>query len=77
MKKVLANDPSLNWKTLETPHFNIHFDLKHQSIAVKTEQIAERVHQRLSKQLNWQPIEKTDLILTDSTDFANGSATPF
>ena len=72
-----ANDPSLQWKTLETPHFNIHFDNNLRETAVKTGQLAEAIHLKLVKKINWTPQDKTDLILTDATDFSNGSATPF
>lgn len=39
--------------------------------------LAESVHRRLSSELNWQPAEKTDLVLSDDSDLANGFATPF
>ena len=37
--------------------------------------IAERVHQRLARELNWTPLEKTHFVLSDESDFANGYAT--
>ncbi len=69
-----SKDPSLDWQTLETAHFRIHFTASQQSIALQTQKIAEQIHQKLTQKLNWQPKSKTALILSDATDFANGYA---
>lgn len=53
----------------------MHFDAPHQSSAERAIVIAERAHQRLSRELNWEPAEKTHLVLSDESDFANGYAT--
>ncbi len=70
-------DPSLTWKTLHTEHFNIHFHDNEESLAKETALIAERVHKRISAYFIWIPLTPTDIVLTDRTDFSNGSATPF
>ncbi len=72
--RVLAVDPFADWKTLESPHFYIHFDQAHQPLAQRVARIAESVHQRLSPLLKWQPVEKTHLVLSDESDAANGYA---
>ncbi len=73
---VRAVDPFADWYTLETQHFFIHFDKPHRQDAERVARIAESVHQRLSPLLNWQPRQKTHLVLSDEADFANGYATP-
>ncbi|MCF6211194.1 MAG: hypothetical protein L3J88_12985 [Gammaproteobacteria bacterium] len=70
------HDPALNWQTLHTEHFAIHFHDGEQSMAEELAVIAERTHQILSKQLQWTPAGKTDVVLTDRMDFSNGWATP-
>jgi len=70
-------DPELTWKTLHTEHFNIHFHDDEESLAKETALIAERVHKRISNYFIWIPLTPTDVVLTDRTDFSNGSATPF
>ncbi|NKO00908.1 hypothetical protein, partial [Weissella cibaria] len=71
-----AYDPSIQWKTLTTRHFYIHFDPSYQHLAEKTALLAEQIHLKLSRELNWTPKEPTHLLLTDHTDLANGYATP-
>jgi hypothetical protein len=72
-------DPSLEWKTLSSSHFDVHYDAKHRALAIKTANLAEQTHQTLTKKLSWQPKDKTQLVITDHTDLANGyaSALPF
>jgi hypothetical protein len=70
-------DPDLTWKSLKTDHFWIHY---HQGLAAparKLARIAEKVHARLSADIGWTPALRTDIILIDSTDWANGLATPY
>jgi WD40-like Beta Propeller Repeat len=73
---ALTQDPSLNWQTLYTKHFEIHFHDGEEPLARKVGGIAESLHFRLSKKLNWTPRERTQVVLTDRFDFSNGSATP-
>ncbi|VAX02596.1 hypothetical protein MNBD_GAMMA20-341 [hydrothermal vent metagenome] len=70
------HDPVLNWQTLHTEHFAIHFHDGEQPLAEELAAIAERIHQTLSVQLQWIPRDKTDVVLTDRMDFSNGWATP-
>lgn len=73
---ALSQDPSLNWQTLYTKHFEIHFHDGEIQIAQKVAGIAESTHTTLSQKFNWAPRERTQVVLTDRFDFANGSATP-
>ncbi len=70
-------DTRLNWQTLETEHFLIHYHGGVQPVAEQAARIAEDVHQRLTGHLQWQPSAKTHLILADVSDASNGQATPF
>jgi len=73
---ALNQDPSLNWQTLYTKHFEIHFHDGEKMLAQKVAGIAETAHTKLSTELNWSPHSRTQVVLTDRFDFANGSATP-
>ena len=73
---ALTQDPSLNWQTLYTQHFEIHFHDGEERLARKVGSISESVHTKLSQKFNWAPRERTQVILTDRFDFTNGSATP-
>jgi len=76
LSAALTQDPSLSWQTLYTEHFEIHFHDDEEPLARKVASIAESVHTKLTRTFNWTPRERTQVILTDRFDFANGSATP-
>lgn len=72
----IFHDPRLDWKTLHTPHFKVHYHSGLESQARAVVVMVEEVHERLTTHFDWVPQQKTDVVLTDETDFANGSATP-
>ena len=75
-KNVFAVDPGLDWKTIENEHLYVHYADGNKAIAERVIVITEAAHQRLTKELNWIPVEKTHIILSDETDQPNGFATP-
>jgi hypothetical protein len=70
-----VGDPGLVWETHTTEHFQVHAHSGLRPIAKRVAEVAENVHRILSPELGWQPKERTQIVLTDDTDFANGSAT--
>ncbi|PIS30873.1 hypothetical protein COT42_02265 [Candidatus Saganbacteria bacterium CG08_land_8_20_14_0_20_45_16] len=68
-------DPALKWQTLETPHFLIHFYGAEVDTAKKLAPIAEETHDRLTRFLRIEPQQKTNVLLLDTVDYGNGSAT--
>lgn len=73
---ALLFSPSIEWRTIETPHFDIHFAREIRPVAERLANIAEEVHRRLAPVLRWEPFERTQVLLIDTMDFANGLATP-
>ncbi|HEX7452763.1 MAG TPA: hypothetical protein VF294_10775, partial [Polyangiaceae bacterium] len=69
-----AGDPYLEWYTVKSPHFRVHYHGGLEDIAQRTASSAESVYARLVPQLGWSPKEVTEIIVTDDTDSANGSA---
>jgi hypothetical protein len=69
-------DPALRWRTLQTEHFLIHFGQANRSQARTVAGVAERVYARTTALLDWQPRQRTHVVLLDSADFANGYASP-
>jgi hypothetical protein len=68
--------PDRAWRTAETAHFRVHFEPRHRALAERVGRIAEAVHPQVTGWLNWQPRGKTELIVADYMDMANGFATP-
>jgi Tol biopolymer transport system component len=75
-----GSDPSDGrWRTMETPHFRIHFYEDERRFADRAAPIAERAYRLITRYLNWQPSGRVDMVLNDQTDSANGfaSSLPF
>ena len=66
------HDTSFRFSTIETPHFSVHFHQGLEPLGQKASIIAEEVHGRLAKEFGWQPAEKTQLVLLDDSQFADG-----
>jgi Tol biopolymer transport system component len=66
--------PRGRWFTLETPHFNIHFYEEERAFAEKVAHFAERAFRLNTRYLNWRPTPPVNVLLSDISDEANGSA---
>ena len=74
--RALANgDPKLDWWTIETEHARVHYDRSLEPVANRVARAVEQVHSTLSGALGYSPTSLTEIVLTDDTDSANGSAT--
>ncbi len=69
-----AGDPDLVFSTIETEHFRIHFHQGLEPVARQAATIFEEVHTELTIMFGWEVIETTDVVITDFTDAANGTA---
>lgn len=69
-------DQNLNWRTITTPNFNIHYHEEEESKAQKLAAIAEEVHPYLTQELEWTPARRTEVVLNDNYDLTNGYANP-
>lgn len=70
-----AGDPRLEYYTVETPHFRVHYHGGLEKIAQRTASLAEAIRDRLTTKLVTPPSQTIHILLTDVTDSANGSAT--
>ena len=73
-----AADPTLQWRTIESPHFVVHYyrSERHdeQEVAHRVAYTAERVHEIMVPLMKHEPSSKVHIVVTDDTDGANGSA---
>jgi hypothetical protein len=69
-------DPAFRWRTLETPHFRVHHHQGEEALAQDVAREAERAHALLAPRLGYAPPGRTEVVLSDDADDANGSATP-
>lgn len=71
---ALAGDPYLEWYTVRSPHFRVHYHGGLESLAQRTAGLAEAIRGRLRTPLEHAPEDVTHILLTDTADSANGSA---
>jgi len=69
-------DPALNWRTLDTEHFSVHFAEHYRAQARTVAEIAESAYPRVTGWLKWKPESRTQIVVLDSLDLANGYASP-
>ncbi len=67
-------NPKLYWKTIETKHFRISYYSTEDDVAQHVGTLCESIYTRLEPAVGWAPSEITEVVLTDGTDSANGSA---
>ncbi len=72
-----AGDPELEFETLHTEHFNIHYHQGLEGMARTAAALCEEVHVDLAILLGWEVKGPTEVVIIDSTDSANGSANVF
>jgi len=70
------DDPSYDYWTLETAHFKLTYPQPLEAVAKRIITLSEAIHTRVTRGMHYTPSDKTEMILTDNTDSANGSATP-
>ncbi len=71
-----VDDPKLTWWTYETDHFRVTYPESLDPVARRVAVLSETIHGRLSIQMHFTPAEKTEILLTDDSESANGVATP-
>lgn len=69
-----ANDPNLDWQTIHTQHFRVHYPRTLEVVAERVARLNESIHERLIGPMGYAPDSITEVVLTDNTDSANGSA---
>jgi hypothetical protein len=69
-----AGDPLREHFTIETTHFVIHYYAPLEPVARRVAVVAENAHRTLSPALDHAPVTKTQIVVVDDTDSANGFA---
>ena len=69
-----AGDPQLQWYTVTTDNFRIHYHGGLERHAQRVAQLVEQLEKRLVSWLGQAPGERTEIVLSDSSDSSNGMA---
>ena len=70
-----ASDPALRWYTIETEHFRITYHSGIEEVAQHVANVCEDIHGTMTNVMAWEPGQKTEIVLSDFAESANGSAT--
>jgi hypothetical protein len=73
-RDVRAGDPELEFRTLHTEHFNVHYHQGLERTARTVASLCEEVYVDLSILFGWEVDGAIEVVITDSTDSSNGSA---
>ncbi|MBN2281291.1 MAG: PD40 domain-containing protein [Candidatus Marinimicrobia bacterium] len=68
------NHAELDWTTFETEHFVVHYHNGTEWTAREAVKVAETVYPLITKFYDFEPSDKTELIIKDTDDIANGAA---
>lgn len=72
--RAASPPPFTHWKTIHTEHFLINYEQPHAEQAQRLANIAESVYPNITRYLDWQPKDKTEVNLFDFTDATHGWA---
>ena len=64
----------LNWKTVESDHFLVHFQEGNRKSALSISAIAEEIYMPVTSLYDYAPSKKTSIVLRDRQDISNGAA---
>lgn len=68
---------SEGWKTIETTHFRLHYHRSVAPMAAEVAEMCEAAHAVLQPEFEYTPRMKTEVVLIDASESANGSAGVF
>ncbi len=66
-------DPGLEWKTISTEHFDVHFHAGEEWTGAEAARIAEEIWGPITDVYDYRP-KRCHLVILDTEDYANGAA---
>ncbi|HYU31722.1 MAG TPA: hypothetical protein VEW48_06130, partial [Thermoanaerobaculia bacterium] len=73
---ALAQGPSADWRTLETPHFRVHYPAPSEEWARRAAARLEAIRERVAAEVGYAPPEVVDVLVSDPVADSNGEAFP-
>lgn len=67
-------DPQMTWRTIRTEHFEITFHQGLEEVADEFAREVEPIYDTMTDEIRWRPRARTQVVLVDRTDSANGYA---
>jgi hypothetical protein len=73
---ALAQSPAADWRTIETPHFRVHYPAESEAWARRSAARLESIRERVAAEIGYNPPETVDVLVSDPVADANGMALP-
>jgi hypothetical protein len=71
-----AQPPAAPWRTLETPHFRLHYPAPAEAWVERAARRLEAIRERVAAEVGYAPPEIVDVLVQDPIAAANGAAIP-
>lgn len=72
-----AQSPSADWRTIETPHFRVHFPAEYEEWSTRAASRLEAVREAVVKEVGYEPSQVIDVMVVNPAAAPNGYAWPF
>jgi hypothetical protein len=73
---ALAQGPAHDWRTIELPHFRVHYPVEYQEWAMRAAERLEPIRTEVIEEIGYAPPQVIDVIVMNPIAEANGSAWP-
>jgi hypothetical protein len=73
---ALAQGPSADWHTLETPHFRVHYPASSEAWTRRAAARLESIREQVIAEVGYAPPEVVEVVVSDPLADANGEAFP-
>ncbi len=71
---LFAQGPSADWRTIELPHFRVHYPAEYEAWATRAAQRLESTRELVSREVGFTPPQTIDVIVINPIAEPNGSA---
>ena len=73
----VATRPHLDWRTVHTPHFAVHYPVEMEAWTLDLVPRLEAIHAEVAAVVGFAPARRVTIVVEDPTAQANGFACPF
>lgn len=73
---LFAQGPSADWRTIELPHFRVHYPVEYEDWAMRAAERLESTRELVSDEVGFAPPQTIDVIVINPIAEPNGSAWP-
>jgi hypothetical protein len=72
-----AQSPSAEWRTIETPHFRVHYPREYEEWSMRAAERLESIREAVSAEVGFAPPQTIDVLVMNPVAEPNGEAWPF